>query len=161
MAADWPAVLEGLAFARALRDSVWMYPLVNAGHILGVALLVGAIVPLDLRLMGFLRAMPLAPSWRVLGGAAAAGLGLAAACGLLLFATRASEYVRSPFFLAKAGAIGLGLVNAATLRWTLPSRLLDEAAASAPIPMRVRAAATMSIAAWIVTLVLGRLVGYF
>lgn len=161
MAAEWPAALEGLAVARALRDSVWIYPLVNAGHILGVALLVGAIVPLDLRLMGFLRAMPLAPLWRVLGGAAAAGLALAVVFGVLLFATRASEYVGSPFFLAKAGVIGLGVVNAATLRLTLPSRLLVDAAANAPIPLRVRAAASVSIAAWIVALVLGRLVGYF
>ena len=28
----WPAALEALALARALGDSAWLYPLVNAGH---------------------------------------------------------------------------------------------------------------------------------
>ena len=39
--------VENLAFVSALRNSTFMYPLVNAGHILGVSLLVGSIVPLD------------------------------------------------------------------------------------------------------------------
>lgn len=51
MLGQWLAALEATELARALRDSVWIYPLVNAGHILGVALLVGSIVPLDLRLL--------------------------------------------------------------------------------------------------------------
>lgn len=161
MAAEWPVALEGLAFARALRDSVWMYPLVNAGHILGVALLVGAIVPLDLRLMGFVRGMPLAPALRTLGGVAAMGLALAAIFGLLLFTTRASEYIRSPFFLAKVGLIGVGVANAVLLRITLPWQLVTDASPTATIPVRVRVAATLSLTAWVATLVLGRLVGYF
>ena len=44
--------VENLAVVSALRNSTLAYPLVNAGHILGVALLVGGIVPLDLRLLG-------------------------------------------------------------------------------------------------------------
>lgn len=161
MSADWPAALEALPLARALRDSVWIYPLVNAGHIFGVALLVGAIVPLDLRLMGLLRAFPLAPLWRVLGGAAAVGLVMAAIFGTLLFATRASEYLASPFFLAKAGVIALGVINALVLRLTMPARLLAGDADDALIPLRVRAGAIVSFFAWIGTLTLGRLVGYF
>ena len=58
MVGDWLGGLEATALARALRDSVWTYPMINAGHILGVALLVGAIVPLDLRLLGVWRSAP-------------------------------------------------------------------------------------------------------
>lgn len=161
MTLEWSAALESVAFVRALRDSVWMYPLVNAGHILGVSLLVGAIVPLDLRLMGMMRAVPLPPLWRVLSAAAAVGLLLAAVFGLLLFSTRASEYLRSTFFLGKFGTIALGLLNAVMLRWTLPPHLLSGATATPAIPMRVRVAAAVSLLAWLATLTLGRLVGYF
>jgi hypothetical protein len=62
----WMAELEATVLAAALRGSVWAYPLVNAGHILGVALLIGSIVPLDLRLLGLWQAVPLASLWRVL-----------------------------------------------------------------------------------------------
>ena len=46
------AGLEGSALAAGLRGSKWVYPLVNAGHIAGIALLFGAIAGFDLRLMG-------------------------------------------------------------------------------------------------------------
>ena len=68
MSPDWLVALEATALAGALRGSVWAYPLVNAAHILGVALLVRGILPLDLRLLG---------AWRVLTRMAGAGLGLA------------------------------------------------------------------------------------
>ena len=50
--AELAVVLEQGALAQALAGSVWWYPLINAGHILGIALLVGGIIPLDLRLLG-------------------------------------------------------------------------------------------------------------
>ena len=83
MTPGWMAALEGSAAAGLLRGSVWAYPLINAGHILGVALLVGAIVPLDLRLFGMWRSVPPEPLWRVLRPAAGFGLGLAMVCGSL------------------------------------------------------------------------------
>ena len=74
MIEEWPAALEATPLATALRGSVWVYPLVNAAHILGVALLVGSIVPLDLRLLGVWRSVPLTPLWGVLTRTAGAGL---------------------------------------------------------------------------------------
>ena len=70
---EWAAALEATALAAALRNSVWSYPLVNAAHILGVALLVGSIVPLDLRLLGAWRSVPLPPLWGMLTRTAGAG----------------------------------------------------------------------------------------
>ena len=49
------AAVEASAVASFLRQSHWTYPAVNAAHLLGIALLVGAIVPMDLRLMGLWR----------------------------------------------------------------------------------------------------------
>jgi hypothetical protein len=149
------AAIEALALAKALRDSVWAYPLVNAAHILGVALLVGSIVPLDLRLLGFWRSLPLAPLWHVLTRAAAAGLALAATCGALLFITRATEYAASSLFLSKMVALGVGVANAILLLRASPEATATRAA------KRVRVAAAVSLAAWLTTLTLGRLVGYF
>lgn len=161
MAAEWLATLEGTALARALRDSVWVYPLVNAGHVFGVALLVGAIVPLDLRLLGAWRKVPLVPLWCVLTRAAAAGLCLAVGFGALLFATRATEYAASGFFLAKMTLVAVATVNALALRTGGIARWLQSEHADVPVPPRVRGAAALSLACWLTVLVLGRLVGYF
>jgi hypothetical protein len=137
---------------------VWTYPLVNAGHILGVALLVGSIVPLDLRLLGAWRSVPLTPLWRVLTRTAAGGLMLAIACGSLLFAARATEYAASGWFVAKMAIVGAGTVNALVLR-TVQDEDLSRAQAGTP-PMRVRLAGGVSLAAWL-TADVRRLIGCF
>ena len=62
----------------------WTYASVNAAHIVGIALLFGAIVPLDLRLMGWRRTVPIGTMARVLLPVAIAGLA-ALVAGLALF----------------------------------------------------------------------------
>ncbi len=51
--------LHASAFAAGLRDPT-LYPFVNAGHILSLAVLVGSIATLDLRVLGLFRSIPLA-----------------------------------------------------------------------------------------------------
>ncbi|AZT84686.1 hypothetical protein EHN06_14645 [Marinobacter sp. NP-4(2019)] len=151
---SWLTALEASALATALRNSVWLYPLVNAGHILGVALLVGGIVPLDLRLLGLWRNLPLAPFWQVLRITSATGLVVAAVCGTLLFSTRATEYAASPWFQAKMLVVLLAVTNALWLAWCTRG--------SGPWKADVaRLPAAISLLAWGVALGLGRLLGYF
>ncbi len=138
----------------ALRNSLYAYPLVNGVHILGVALLVGSIVPLDLRLAGLWSSVAIQPLWRILARMALAGFVLAAVSGTFLFATRATEYADSWLFLAKLGLIGLAGLNALWLIGTV-------GAASRVDRPAVRIAACLSALAWVSVLFLGRLVGYF
>lgn len=77
--------------------------------------------------------------------------------GSLLFATRATEYAASPFFLAKMGFVGGAAVNALALRAACPREALEGSA----LPQRVRLAGGFSLIAWLGALTLGRLVGYF
>lgn len=157
---DWLLALEATALATALRESTLAYPLVNAGHILGIALLVGGILPLDLRLLGFWRFTPLLPLLRILGSTATAGLVLTLTCGLLLFIGRATDYVQSSLFLIKMAVVLLGLANALLLRralWKEDNRRLT----GALLPWRLRLGALLSLLAWLTAVVLGRLVGYF
>jgi len=161
MIRDWLAALEATALASALRDSVWVYPLVNTGHILGVALLVGSIVPLDLRLLCAWRTVPLVPLWRVLTHTAAAGLALALVFGSLLFITRATEYAESGFFVAKMAVVAAATVNALALRSVAPVDVARANPAAGKPSRRLRIAGGISLVAWLTALTLGRLVGYF
>ena len=146
--------LEQVGPIVALRESVLAYPLVNAAHIVGIALLFGAIVALDLRLIGWKSAAgPSDAVARLLLPVAIGGLLLAISAGLLLFATDARAYVASPLFQAKMVLIALAIGNALWLRridWrgSRPNR-------------RVALAAAASIMLWLGAIVLGRLVGYF
>lgn len=161
MLENWLTMLEATDVAAALRNSVWSYPLVNAAHILGVALLIGSIVPLDLRLLGAWGSVPLAPMWRVLTRTAGAGLILAMVFGALLFITRATEYSASNLFIAKMVVVGLGTANAVTLHMLARARAADLASVHGKPPVRLRLAGGTSFALWLTALTLGRLVGYF
>lgn len=155
------AWLESTTLAAALRDSVWLYPLVNAGHILGIALLIGPITVLDLRILGLWPGVPVPPLWQTLPRAAAVGLALAASCGTLLFMARATEYAASPFFIAKMTIVTLATLNA----WWIARYASRHPLALADSRLRpsglFRVAAGMSLCGWICALLLGRLVGYF
>ena len=77
--------LQASGLSALLRSSIWLYPLVNTGHVVGIALLFGAIVPLDLRLLGCFRRTPLEHLAGTLVPVAITGLVLALCTGSLLF----------------------------------------------------------------------------
>jgi hypothetical protein len=116
-----------------------------------VALLFGAVVPMDLRLIGLWRPeMPLREVLRLLRPMAAAGAVLAVASGLLLFSVQATDYVALRLFFVKLTLVALGLSHA--LLW-------GSALGSAPRAAQ-RTAGAVSLAAWTGALACGRLLGY-
>lgn len=146
----WPGAV-------ALRDSGTAYLFVNAAHILGVGLLVGAILPLDLRLLGLFRPVPLAVLAPFLSRAAAAGAVLAIATGLWLFSVKPGEYLANEAFLWKAGLLVLALANVALQHANRGyARIL---AGGEPGPT-VRLVAGGSILLWLAVLVAGRWIGF-
>lgn len=143
--------------AEAFRRSYYVYPLVNALHILGIGLLVGGILPFDLRVLGGIRSVPLATAARLQVRVAATGLLLAVAAGFLLFTVKPDEYVANPAFLAKLGLVALGIVNALSVRigpqW--------KAAIATDSPgLRLRAHALASILIWLSALFAGRFIAF-
>src|SRR5437762_5176597 len=106
------AWLEGSMLGHAMRESgVWTYGIVNLIHILGVASLFGAVLLLDLRLLGAWRSISLAAITTPTVPMASIGFCVAATSGLGLLATKATEYVANPFLYIKFSAITLGILN--------------------------------------------------
>jgi hypothetical protein len=157
---DTLTALQNLEPVAALRASRWAYPLVNSAHIVGLSLLFGAILPLDLRLLGAWRGVPLHLLARVLLPVAMAGLALAAASGFLMFAVSATKYVATPVFLAKLMLIAAAVANALLLRlapaWTL-ARVPD---LDAPPAARLKLAAGLSLTLWLAVILCGRFIAY-
>lgn len=159
MLADVLSALQDAAFVGALRRSHWVYPIVNTGHIVGLALLFGAIVPLDLRLIGLWRRVPIGPMARMLLPVAIAGLALAVLTGGLLFSVSAVKYAGTTLFQTKLLLILGALANALLLHRTSAWAAHDGGGLRGTTP-RLQLAGILSIACWLAAIFAGRMLGY-
>ena len=153
--ADFAVWLEASALARLLKAGPWLYPLVNLAHLLGIALLVGAIAALDLRLVGLWPGVPVSALSRAAVPVAGAGLSLALATGPALFAVRATEYVGNPFLWAKFGAAAVALANLAALHRSAAWRGVADGGRDR---RRLAFAGAVSLAAWLAAVSAGRMI---
>lgn len=137
----WLLWLEHSGLGLAMRRSLWLYPLAEIVHILGIALLVGPAMMFDLRLLGWSRHLPVTAMAGHLLPWSRRGLALVATTGALMFVAHA------------AGANVLVFH-----RRTLRSVAGWDAGAPAPRPARV--AAMCSLVVWTGAIACGRLLGY-
>jgi len=142
---EWPGAVW-------LRQSPTAYLFVNAAHILGIGLLLGSILPLDLRLLGFFRRFPSEVLVPFLVRCAALGLSLALIAGLWLFSLKPGEYLANPAFRWKLGLLALALVNVAFQHWGMRRDL--------HISPGVRVRAGLSLGLWLGVLIAGRWIGF-
>ena len=148
------AQVESLAVVQYLRFGHWSYAAVNTAHVLGIALLVGAIVPLDLRLLGAWPGVPQSALVRVLVPIAAGGLALAVLAGLTLFSVQALDYAEHPLMLVKLGLVATGTAGALLVHSRF-GFLLEGASAR-----RLGVHAGISMTCWVGALILGRLIAF-
>jgi hypothetical protein len=148
------ALIEQSQVGSFVRGAAWAYPVANLLHLLGMILLIGGIGLLDLRIAGAFRAVPLIPLSQILVPLAIAGLVLMLISGPLLFAADAVSLSRSPLFAWKLAIVAIAITNAVIFR------LCWDARAEKP-PLALRVMAVASIALWVSTACLGRLIAYF
>ena len=140
---------------------VWAYGIVNLTHILGVSSLFGAVLVLDLRLLGLWRSVPLGSIARPTVPIAAIGFIVAATSGLCLISTNGSEYVGNPFLLIKFPAIFVGVLNVAVLSRLPAWKDRDAKAPSAAEQRQLSIFGGISLLSWLTAIGAGRLIGYW
>lgn len=134
-----------------LASHAWAYPMLEVVHLLGVGLLLGNLTLLELRVFGLGRALPVEPLAKLSLGLVAAGFLLAAASGLLMFATQAGELLANRAFTAKMLLLMLAGANAG---WFHGRQSLQRLDATARVLMGV------STVIWLLVLTCGRSIGY-
>jgi Family of unknown function (DUF6644) len=152
--------LEGSSLAAAIRESVWLYPLANVGHIVALVCFAGAVAVMDVRLLGGLSAT--APG-RLIARArrfAIAALAAMAVTGFMLFSAEASHVSLNPVFQLKAALIGAGLVNVGLYEFGA-KRAVEGLAPGAVIPPQARMVGLISLVIWIAVAACGRSIAYF
>ena len=147
---SWPGAV-------LLQRSGTAYLLVNAAHIAAVGLLIGSILPLDLRLIGFFRGVPLPVIGPFLSRLAAVGVALAIVTGLWLFTVKPGEYLGNAAFLCKVALLTLALANVMLQH---RSRHFRIALAGGDVRASVRLVAGFSAVLWLSALVAGRWIGF-
>ncbi|MBV2129235.1 DUF6644 family protein [Arsukibacterium indicum] len=157
MPETWLLSLSESALASALRQSAIGYPLLSSAHILGLSLLVGSIVTLDLRLLNIVKRGRLSELAPLLSRVAAGGLLLAAVSGLLLFSVQPAHYLGNNAFLLKLVLLSLALINVAIVH-SLPAwRLL---LAGQPPGLLLKFTAAVSIILWLAIITAGRWIAF-
>lgn len=145
-----------------MRSSgVWSYGIVNLVHILGIAMLFGAILVLDLRLLGLWRRVPLALVSRPLVTVAGLGFGLAALTGIPMLATKAVDYSGNPFLFLKIPAIALALLNVWLVHRTKAWRAHRMRELEPQERRRLAGGAALSLLLWLTAITCGRMIAYW
>jgi hypothetical protein len=145
--------LEQSSLGAAARGSGWLYPLANLSHVLGAALLVGAIATFDIQVLRHARNVGVIA--RAVTPVAAFGLALQIASGTVLLAADAMPVVVNPVFQFKMAMLAFGLINVAIFRWRFGGRLKAEG----PLEGATWPAA-LSLASWLLVLLAGRFIAY-
>lgn len=138
-------------FPSSLLSSVWVYPTLEVLHLIGVALLLGNLVLLELRVFGWGVALPVRDLARLALTLAMAGFGLAALSGLLMFAAQAAELIANRAFTLKMLLLVAAACNAG---WFHGRASLDKLDALARVQMAV------STLIWLAVLGCGRWIAY-
>lgn len=147
------------AFTRSL--GVWSYGIINLVHILGIVLLFGSILILDLRMLGAWRQIPLGqlsgPTTRM----AQIGFVLAVCSGIPMISVKSTDYIGNPFLLIKFPAIALALFNVWLVHRSEAWRAHRVRALMPSETRRLQIGAALSLAFWLTAITAGRMIGYW
>ena len=97
----------------AIRESIWVYPILNVLHCVGIFLVAGTIVVVDLRLLGLgLRRLPVSSVVRQVLPWTLFGFAFMAFTGSLLAWSEPVRLYHSPFFRLKLLFLAMAGLNA-------------------------------------------------
>jgi len=143
-----------LAISQAIGASIWIYPTIQALHLVFLALLAGSLLIVDLRLLGFgMTSQPVsqvakdARPWLIIG---LIGMVCTGVPQLMQNATR--EYF-SEFFWYKMYLVAFGLIVMVTVR--------RKATQAAETTMFGKIVGVVSMATWAAVTINARLIGLF
>jgi hypothetical protein len=134
-----------------LAGHPWAYPALEVVHIMGIALLLGSLVVLELRVWGAAPELPLLPLARLALPVTLAGFCLVAASGLLMFAANPGDMLTNSAFLLKLALVSGAGMNAAFFHARGSLARHDGLA---------RAQTVLSLGLWLGAIICGRWIAY-
>ena len=156
-AAEWH---EATWVSVAIRESIWVYPVVESIHVVTIALFLGLTAAMDARLLGAaLRETPVGVVMANLLPWIRIGFAVMVVTGLLLFAGTPVRFMTNIFFQVKLGLLALAGLNVWLFHYRLYPTVHEWGAAARP-PRHARLAGAASLLLWTLAVATGRLIAY-
>ena len=158
-----PAIIQWMQnsdIGTGIRESIWLFPIVEATHVLALAFSVGVLVWFDLRLMGWgMKHQPISQVHKQMMPLAFVGFVVMFITGVLLFWSEAEKCYLSGFFRAKVAFLVLAGLNAGFLELSTKKTIEDWDKYPIP-PVKARMAGLVSIISWTAVIIAGRATAY-
>ena len=158
--AEFLASLEGTSLAGRIRDSLYLFPMLESFHVIGLTMVFGTIAIIDLRLLGI--ASTRRPFTRIASDILKwtwAAFALTLFTGLLMFITNAGVYYNNFYFRSKMVMLVFAGINMLLFELTAGRSVhrwdKDESA-----PLSGKTVAVLSLVVWITVIFLGRWIGF-
>ena len=150
--------LKSSALAQWVVSTPWAWPLAETFHFLGLALLFGAIGPLDFRLLGFMRRVPIA-SFRALVPWAVAGFLVNLVTGIVFLVAAPDQYIANLAWWPKVFFIVVAGLNVLMFEVTQKSTLANLPPGQDTPPV-FKVMGGVSIVSWFMVLFWGRMLAF-
>jgi hypothetical protein len=156
----WLKSLEGTGLASGIRDSLYLFPFLEAVHVMALSVVFGTIMIVDLRLLGFASthrpfARMSSELLRITWGAFA----VAALTGTLMFMTNARVYAGNTSFRVKMVLLLFAGLNMAVFHLTA-GRSVARWGKERSAPRIGRTTAALSLSLWVAIIFAGRVIGF-
>jgi hypothetical protein len=146
---------ESLWLGQFIVGSNWLFPVIEAIHLLALSILGGAIFIVDFRLMGFgLKERSAAELWRAARPWTLGALGVMIVTGVLLFLSEPIKCYYSDSFWVKITTLAIAIMFAFTIRSSTVKAAVRHTA------RRQVLVGALSIALWVVVAAAGRWIGF-
>lgn len=152
-------VIHNSAYAAHIRESQYIYPLMQCVHITGLAMFAGGVALVNARVAGLGASVPLVDLGRHAMRVAWIGLALIVLTGVNMAASFLEVFAVSTVMQFKLGLVLLALANAVVLQRGL-SGAGAPWAASPPDPAKARKWAALGVTVLMVIITLGKLLAY-
>ena len=141
-----------------IAETYWLWPVMEIAHFIGLSLLLGGLIIIDLRMAGHIRAVSPATTHKLLPFVIA-GFTLNLITGILFFYGDPGRYSINIGFQIKMVLVMIAGLNALFYHWKV-APIMETADASLPSPALAKCAAYMSLGLWSGVLIAGRLIPY-
>lgn len=160
MFVDTLGSIERSGLGEAIRTTPYLYPILMSLHVVGIALLLGPALVVDLRLLGFARkAVPVTVATRYLLPVCHVGFAIVVCTGIAMFVAIAMAVGESAAAPWKFGLIAVAGVNIIVFHKGI-YRSVEKWDLNAKPPLQARIAATVSALSWTGVVFGGRFLAY-
>ena len=157
---DLVAFFENSGLADAIRENDVLFPSIELVHVLAICLVVGSIMAVDLRLLGFASVKrPISAVTRGILPLTWGAFAVAVASGFLMFISNAAKYLGNGFFVAKLCLIAAAGINMLVFHF-ISARDRRHWDLQARPPFAARLAGGISMLLWIAVVACGRWIGF-